>query len=59
MNALEWELTDISVAKYGWELRLPTKRALKKLGKIYSVNISDDVIIEPYGADVKDRVGKC
>lgn len=58
MNALEWELTDISVAKYGWELRLPTKRALKKLGKIYSVNISDDIIIEPYGADVKSAFRK-
>lgn len=58
MNALEWELTDISVAKYGWELRLPTKRALKKLGKIYSVTISDNIIIEPYGADVKSAFAK-
>lgn len=32
-----WELSDISVAKYGLDLRLPVWRAFKKIDNIYSI----------------------
>ena len=37
MSIVSWELSDISVAKYGLDLKLPVWRAFKKIDNIYSI----------------------
>lgn len=56
------ELTAISIAKYGWELRAPTYRAFDKLGKYYDCNLGQsltDLYAEPYGENVRISFANC
>lgn len=57
--SISWELTNISIAKYGWELRMPIYRAFKKLSEFYQCTDSmphgyvDRLLAQPYGEDFR------
>lgn len=62
MNDIHWELSDISVAKYGWELREPMYRAFDKLGKHYGCSLDQphtDLYAEHYGESVRIAFANC
>lgn len=65
MIDIYWELTDISIAKYGWELRMPIYKAFKKLVDFYHCdgdmpyNYVDRLMAQPYGEDVRSAFYDC
>ena len=62
MNDIYWELSDISLAKYGWELREPMYRAFDKLSKYYSCSLGSylsALYADEYGQDVKIAFANC
>lgn len=49
MSIISWELTDISIARYGLDLRLPVYNAVKKLEKAFAAQgINSDSLIRDY-----------
>lgn len=62
MNDIHWELSDISVAKYGWELREPMYRAFKKLSEYYSCPLGSHhtaLYADKDGEDVRKAFANC
>lgn len=62
MNDIHWELSDISLAKYGWELREPMYRAFDKLGKYYGCSLGQshtDLYADKDGEDVRKAFANC
>ena len=56
------ELTAISIAKYGWELRAPTYRAFKKLSEYYSCPLGSHhsaLYADKDGDDVRRDFANC
>lgn len=65
MSNISWELTNISIAKYGWELRMPIYRAFRKLSEFYQCEedmplvYADRLLAQPYGEDVRSAFYDC
>lgn len=65
MIDIYWELTAISIAKYGWELRMPIYRAFRKFVEFYNCGgympykYVDRLMARPYGGDVRLGFYEC